>query len=92
MLHMHLPTDPRIVDEIFSLKTQSDMEDVGWLLAMIVTYGKTPLELKGFTWNDDNSINIKSKKIYSPTSSSVGFLVSTQRKAALQPEEPLALF
>ena len=29
------------------------------------------------------------KTFYSPTSSSVGFLVSTQRKAALQPEEPL---
>ena len=62
MLHMHLPTDPRIVDEIFSLKTKTDMEDVGWLLAMVATYGKTPAELKGFSWNDDNSINIKSKK------------------------------
>jgi len=38
------------------------MEDVGWLLGMVATYGKTPSELKGFTWNDDNSINIKSKK------------------------------
>ena len=62
MLHKHLPTDPRIVDEIFSLKTQSSMEDVGWLLAMVATYGKTPAELKGFSWNDDNSINIKAKK------------------------------
>lgn len=62
MLHMHLPTDPRIVDEIFSLKTKNGMEDVGWLLAMVATYGKTPSELKGFTWNDDHSINIKSKK------------------------------
>jgi hypothetical protein len=62
MLHMHLPTDPCIVDEIFSLKTKPDTEDVGWLLAMVATYGKTPAELKGFTWNEDNSINIKSKK------------------------------
>jgi len=38
------------------------MEDVGWLLGMVATYGKTPAELKGFTWNDDNSITIKSKK------------------------------
>ena len=32
------------------------------VLAMVATYGKTPSELKGFTWNDDHSINIKSKK------------------------------
>ena len=31
-------------------------------MAMVATYGKTPSELKGFTWNEDNSINIPSKK------------------------------
>lgn len=62
MLHKRLPTDPRIVDEIFSTVTKPGLEEVGWLLAMVATYGKTPEELKGFTWNEDNSINISSKK------------------------------
>tara|TARA_R100000005_G_scaffold95851_1_gene79128 strand:- start:1145 stop:1645 length:501 start_codon:yes stop_codon:yes gene_type:complete len=62
MLHKRLPTDPRIVDEIFSTVTKPGLEEVGWLLAMVATYGKTPLELKGFSWNEDNSINIPSKK------------------------------
>ena len=29
---------------------------------MVAVYGKSPIELEGFTWNEDNSINIKSKK------------------------------
>jgi len=62
MLHKRLPTDPRIVDEIFSTVTKPGLEEVGWLLAMVATFGKTPEELKGFTWNEDNSINISSKK------------------------------
>ena len=62
MLHMHLPSDARIVDEIFSLTGKPKCRDEGWLMAMVATYGKTPNELKGFTWNEDNSINIPSKK------------------------------
>jgi hypothetical protein len=62
MLHMHLPSDARIVDEIFSLTGKPKCRDEGWLMAMVATYGKTPLELKGFTWNEDNSINIPNKK------------------------------
>lgn len=62
MLHMHLPSDARIVDEIFSLTGKPKCCDEGWLMAMVATFGKTPSELKGFTWNEDNSINIPSKK------------------------------
>lgn len=59
---MHLPSDARIVDEIFSLTSKPRCRDEGWLMAMVATYGKNPDELKGFTWNDDNTINIPSKK------------------------------
>jgi hypothetical protein len=61
MIHTHLPTDPRIVDEIFSLTATPGLEEVGWLLGMVATYGKSPVELEGFTWKDD-TIEIKSKK------------------------------
>ena len=61
MIHTHLPTDPRIVDEIFSLTATPGLEGVGWLLGMVATYGKSPVELEGFTWKDD-AIEIKSKK------------------------------
>ena len=59
---MHLPSDARIVDEIFCLTSRSEYCDEGWLMAMVATYGKTPEELKGFTWNQDYSINIPTKK------------------------------
>lgn len=62
MLHMRLPSDAIIVDEIFSVTAQPEWIEVGWLLAMIATYGKTPDELKNFTWNEDNSINIENRK------------------------------
>ena len=29
---------------------------------MVAVYDRSPEELKGFTWNEDNSINIESKK------------------------------
>jgi thiamine kinase-like enzyme len=61
MIHTHLPTDPRIVDEIFSLTATPGLEEVGWLLGMVATYGKSPVELEGFIWKDD-TIEIKSKK------------------------------
>ena len=62
MIHQHLPSDPRIVDEVFSVMAQPGLEDVGWLLGMVATFGEAPSSLKAFTWNDDNSINITSKK------------------------------
>jgi hypothetical protein len=62
MLHMHLPSDARIVDEVFSLTGTPKCRDEGWLMAMVSTYGKTTRELKEFTWNDDDSISIPSKK------------------------------
>tara|TARA_E500000318_G_scaffold52407_1_gene48897 strand:- start:388 stop:804 length:417 start_codon:yes stop_codon:yes gene_type:complete len=62
MIHRHLPSDPRIVDEVFSVATMPGLEEVGWLMGMIATYGKTPEDLEGFSWNDDGSININSKK------------------------------
>lgn len=62
MLHMRLPSDARIVDEIFSVTAMPDWVEEGWLLAMIATYGKTAEELKGFTWNKDNTINIETRK------------------------------
>ena len=62
MIHQHLPSDPRIVDEVFSVVAKPGLKDVGWLMGMVAVYGRSPEELKGFTWNDDNSINIKSKK------------------------------
>ena len=62
MIHQHLPNDARIVDEVFNVIAKPGLEKVGWLLAMIAVYGKMPAELEGFTWNEDNSINIRSKK------------------------------
>jgi len=62
MIHQHLPNDARIVDEVFNVVAKPGLSKVGWLLAMVAVYGKSPAELEGFTWNEDNSINIKSKK------------------------------
>ena len=62
MIHQHLPSDPRIVDEVFNVVAKPGLEDVGWLLGMVAVYGKSPEELKGFSWNEDNSINLQSKK------------------------------
>ena len=58
----HLPSDPRVVDEVFSMKARKNHEDIGWLMGMVSTFGRTPEELEGFTWNDDNTINIKANK------------------------------
>mgnify|MGYP000865741448 CR=1 FL=1 len=62
MIHRHLPSDQRIVDLIFSISAIPKTKKTAWLLSMIATYGKTPKQLKGFTWNKDNTINIPSKK------------------------------
>ena len=58
----HLPNDPRVVDEVFSMKARPNHEDIGWLMGMVATFGRTPEQLEGFTWNDDDSINIKTNK------------------------------
>ena len=62
MIHRHLPSDQRIVDLVFSISAMPRAKKSAWLLAMIATYGKTPKQLKDFTWNKDNTINIPSKK------------------------------
>lgn len=62
MIHRHLPSDQRIVDLIFSISAMPKSKKAAWLLSMVATYGKTPKQLKGFTWNKDNTINILSKK------------------------------
>lgn len=62
MIHLHLPSDQHIVDAVFSLAALPNLEKASWLLAMIATFGKTPKQLKGFSWNEDNTINILSKK------------------------------
>ena len=56
----HLPNDQRVVDEVFSMTAKS--KPVGWLMGMVATFGRTPEELEGFSWNDDHSINIKANK------------------------------
>ena len=56
------PSDQEVLDQVFQLTSMPDFADVGWLLSLIATYGKPPEELEGFTWNDDDSINIRSKK------------------------------
>ena len=56
------PSDQEVLDQVFQLTSMPDFADVGWLLSLIATYGKPPEELEGFTWNGDDSINIRSKK------------------------------
>ena len=56
------PSDQEILDQVFLLSSMPGFKDVAWLLSLIATYGKTPEELDGFTWNEDGSININSKK------------------------------
>lgn len=54
--------DQRIIDSCFHLLTTPGFRKAGWLFGMVSVYGKTPENLKGFTWNDDNTIIITSKK------------------------------
>ena len=49
----HLPNDPRVVDEVFSVKARPNHEAIGWLMGMVATFGRTPEQLEGFTWNED---------------------------------------
>ena len=57
-----VPDDQQILEEYFDLATNKKTEKCSWLYGMIATYGVTPNELEGFSWNKDYSINIKSKK------------------------------
>lgn len=54
--------DQRIIDDCFHLMTTPSLRKAGWLFGMIAVYGKTPEDLKSFTWNDNDTIIIKSKK------------------------------
>lgn len=56
------PPDQVIVDDYFRLSTDKKLSSVCWLYGMLATYGLKPKELKGFTWNLDQSINVNSKK------------------------------
>jgi hypothetical protein len=56
------PTDQLVVDEFFQLLNSRPFKKTTWLYGMVSTYGLKPEELKGFTWNDDNTINVIHKK------------------------------
>jgi hypothetical protein len=56
------PVDQRIVDEYFQLISNRKTKDVGWLYAMIATFGLKPEELQGFSWQSENTINIANRK------------------------------
>ena len=58
----NVPRDQDILDQFFSLTTKPGLEHIAWLFGMIAVYGKTPDELKHFTWNDDYTINVEYKK------------------------------
>lgn len=56
------PVDQRIVDEYFKLISNPKTKDVGWLYAMVATYGLKPDELIDFSWGNDSTIHVKDKK------------------------------
>lgn len=56
------PLDQRIVDEYFQLISHRKTKDVGWLYAMIATYGLKPEELQDFSWGTDTTVCISSRK------------------------------
>jgi hypothetical protein len=61
------PVDQRIVDEYFKLIAKPKTKDVGWLYAMIATYGIKPEDLIDFEWKTEGKIQVKTKKrIVSP--------------------------
>ena len=57
-----VPNDQQIVEEYFDLATHPKTAKISWLYGMVATYGLKPNELEDFSWNTNNSINIKSKK------------------------------
>jgi hypothetical protein len=56
------PVDQRIVDEYFTLISKSKTKDVGWLYAMVATYGVKPEDLVDFEWGSGVEIFLKTKK------------------------------
>jgi len=56
------PTDQLVVDQFFQLLNSRTFKKSAWLYGMVSTYGIKPEEIKGFTWNQDNTINILTKK------------------------------
>ena len=58
----NVPRDQDILDEFFSLTAKPGLCKTAWLFGMVAVYGKTPEELKHFSWNDDHTINIRCKK------------------------------
>ena len=63
MNHLHPPpSDQTVVDDYFHLVHKKTFGQAAWLYGMLATYGLHPNELKGFTWNTDNTINIITKK------------------------------
>lgn len=56
------PIDQTIVDDYFKLRALRSSSSVCWLYGMLATYGLSPKELKGFTWNLNNTITVNSKK------------------------------
>jgi hypothetical protein len=56
------PVDQRIVDEYFQLISNRKTKDVGWLYAMIATFGLKPEELKDFSWGPSGTIRVSNRK------------------------------
>ena len=57
-----VPDDQQIVEEYFNLATRQTTKNCSWLYGMVATYGLTPNQLEGFSWNTDYSIKVKDKK------------------------------
>jgi hypothetical protein len=56
------PLDQRVVDDYFNLLQSRRTSKLAWFYGMLATFGVEPELLKGFTWNDDGSINVYQKK------------------------------
>ena len=56
------PVDQRIVDEYFQLISNRKTKDVGWLYAMVATFGLKPEELVGFCWGPGGVVRLSNRK------------------------------
>jgi len=56
------PLDQRVVDDFFRLLKSRKTSKLAWFYGMLATFGVKPEHLRGFTWNNDGTINISSKK------------------------------
>jgi len=57
-----LPVDQRIVDEYFQLISNRKTKDIGWLYAMVATFGLKPEELSGFSWGPGGVVSLSNRK------------------------------